>query len=69
MASTGRGDSTATFHALGGAPGEMDVRGRLVYLPEGGRLMITKPIDGNPATVANGATIGIAATSQHHVLA
>lgn len=42
----------ATFTALGGKPGEMDARGRLIYTHEGGRLMITKPIDGNPATVA-----------------
>lgn len=59
----------ATFVALGGEPGELDARGRLIYMHEGGRLMITKPIDGNPATVANGATIGIAAASPHHVLA
>ena len=59
----------ATFVALGGKPGEMDERGRLIYLHEGGRLMITKPIDGKPATVANGATIGIAASSPDHVLA
>jgi catechol 2,3-dioxygenase-like lactoylglutathione lyase family enzyme len=59
----------ATFLSLGGAPGEMDVRGRLNYTHEGGRLMITTPIDGNPATVANGATIGIVAKSQDHVVA
>jgi len=59
----------ATFIALGGAPGEMDARGRLIYGHEGGRLMITKPIDGNPATPANGGTIGIAAASPDHVLA
>lgn len=59
----------ATFAALGGRPGEMDARGRLIYVHEGGRLMITKPIDGKPATVANGATIGIAAASPDHVLA
>ncbi|MGV1761707.1 VOC family protein [Rhizobium sp. A22-96] len=59
----------ATFLALGGKPGEMDARGRLIYVYEGGRLMITKPIDGKPATVANGGTIGIAAASQDHVLA
>ncbi|WP_018900988.1 VOC family protein [Rhizobium sp. 2MFCol3.1] len=58
----------ATFVALGGKPGEMDARGRLIYAHEGGRLMITKPIDGNPATAANGGTIGIAATSPDHVL-
>lgn len=59
----------ATFAALDGNPGEMDARGRLIYLHEGGRLMITKPIDGKPATVANGGTIGIAAASRKHVLA
>ncbi|MBB3569776.1 VOC family protein [Rhizobium sp. BK491] len=59
----------ATFGALGGNPGEMDERGRLVYIHEGGRLMITKPIDGKPATAANGGTIGIAAASPGHVLA
>lgn len=59
----------ATFAALGGEPGEMDVRGRLIYAHNGGRLMITKPIDGNPATAANGGTIGIAAARPDHVLA
>jgi catechol 2,3-dioxygenase-like lactoylglutathione lyase family enzyme len=59
----------ATFAALGGRPGEIDVRGRLTYIHEGGRLTITKPIDGNPATAANGGTIGIAAANSDHVLA
>ncbi|MVA37776.1 VOC family protein [Agrobacterium vitis] len=59
----------ATFTALGGKPGEMDARGRLIYVHEGGRLMVTTPIDGKPATVANGGTIGIAAASPDHVLA
>lgn len=59
----------ATFAALGGRPGEMDARGRLIYAHEGGRLMITMPINGQPATAANGGTIGIAAESRDHVLA
>ncbi|GJD80787.1 VOC family protein [Methylobacterium gregans] len=59
----------ATFAALGGKPGRMDERGRLIYAYAGGRLMITKPIDGNPATAANGGTIGIVAASRDHVLA
>lgn len=59
----------ATFVALGGKAGETDARGRLIYLHEGGRLMITTPIDGNRATAANGGTIGILASSQDHVLA
>ena len=58
----------ATFVALGGQPGEMDARGRLIYTHEGGRLMITKPINGNPATAANGGTISLAAASRDHVL-
>ena len=59
----------ATFMALGGAPGEVDARGRLVYGHGGSRLMITVPIDGKPATVANGGTIGLVASSQEHVKA
>lgn len=59
----------ATFTALGGTPGEKDERGRLIYDHDGGRLMITRPIDGHPATAANGGTIGIAATSADHVRA
>ncbi|GBQ93999.1 VOC family protein [Asaia krungthepensis] len=59
----------ATFAALGGGPGRIDEGGRLIYTHEGGRLMITTPIDGKPATYANGGTIGIAAISADHVLA
>lgn len=59
----------ATFAALGGNAGEMDAGGRLIYLHEGSRLMITKPIDGQPATAANGGTIGILAATPDHVSA
>lgn len=59
----------ATFAALGGNPGEMDARGRLIYVHDGGRLMITTPIDGNPATAANGGTIGLGAADCDHVRA
>jgi catechol 2,3-dioxygenase-like lactoylglutathione lyase family enzyme len=59
----------ATFAALGGQLGEVDARGRVIYAHSGGRLMITAPIDGNPATFANGGTIGIVAPSREHVLA
>ena len=59
----------ATFMALGGKPSERDDRGRLIYDHDGGRLMIIRPIDGHPATVANGGTIGIAAINADHVRA
>ncbi|MEE8631634.1 MULTISPECIES: VOC family protein [Methylobacterium] len=59
----------ATFAALGGGPGATDARGRLIYAHAAGRLMVTTPIDGNPATAANGGTIGLAAASRDQVLA
>lgn len=48
----------ATFQALGGKPGFTDPKGRLIYLYNGGVFMVSKPIDGEPATHANGGTIG-----------
>lgn len=48
----------ALFVAMGGKPGVEDARGRLVYAHNGARFMVTKPIDGKPATNANGGTIG-----------
>ncbi|WP_174299426.1 VOC family protein [Caulobacter sp. S45] len=53
----------ALFAATGGKPGKIDPKGRLVYAKDGGRLMVTKPIDGGSATCANGATIGFAMAS------
>ena len=48
----------ALFTAIGGKPGAEDAKGRLIYAHNGGRLMVTKPIDGKPASAANGGTIG-----------
>ena len=48
----------ALFAAMGSGPGVEDARGRLAYSHNGGRFMVTKPIDGKPATVLNGGTIG-----------
>lgn len=59
----------AIFAALGGEPGEFDARGRLVYVHGGSRLMVTTLIDGNPATVAIGGTIGLVASSREEVKA
>ncbi|TXN76315.1 VOC family protein [Methylobacterium sp. WL18] len=48
----------ALFAASGAGSGDEDARGRLIYTHKGARLMISKPIDGNPASGANGGTIG-----------
>ena len=53
----------ALFATMGGKPGTVDARGRLIYAHRGGRLMLTPPIDGGPATCANGGTIGFTAES------
>jgi catechol 2,3-dioxygenase-like lactoylglutathione lyase family enzyme len=54
----------ATLAVLGAGAGVIDERGRLVYQHDGGRLLITKPLDGQPATHGNGTTIGFLASSQ-----
>lgn len=48
----------ALFGALGGKPAITDDKGRLIYINNGSLFMVTKPINGQPATPANGATIG-----------
>src|SRR5208337_5037097 len=48
----------ALFVAMGGSPATPDARGRLAYSHNGSRFMVTKPIDGKPASHANGGTIG-----------
>ena len=53
----------AVLGALGAGLGVEDAKGRLIYAHAGGRLMLSKPINGEPATPANGSTIGFAATS------
>ena len=53
----------ALFAAIGGKPGTVDPKGRLIYVHNGGRFMLTPPIDGKAATHANGGTIGFAMAS------
>jgi catechol 2,3-dioxygenase-like lactoylglutathione lyase family enzyme len=53
----------ALFGAIGGKPGVEDAKGRLIYAHNGGRLMVSKPIDGKAATHANGGTIGFTVAS------
>ena len=50
----------ALFAATGGKEGRVDPKGRLVYVNNGGILLITKPIDGDTASHGNGSTIGFA---------
>ena len=50
----------ALFGAVGGKPAITDDKGRLVYMHNGGIFIVTPPIDGGPATHANGGTIGFA---------
>lgn len=52
-----------TFAAIGGKPGIVDPKGRLIYLHNGGIFMVSIPIDGEAATFANGGTIGFAMDS------
>lgn len=54
----------AIFTAVGGGPGAEDARGRLVYVHNDGRFLVSKPIDGKPASHANGGTIGFTMANQ-----
>ncbi len=53
----------ALFAAVGGKPGIQDEKGRLVYLHNGSIFLVTKPINGEPATHGNGTTFGFAVDS------
>jgi catechol 2,3-dioxygenase-like lactoylglutathione lyase family enzyme len=53
----------ALFGVVGGKPAAQDAAGRLIYVHDGGLFMVSKPIDGQPATHANGGTIGFSAAS------
>ena len=52
----------AVFGAMGGKPGTEDAKGRLIYAHNGGLFMVSKPIDGNAASSANGGTVGFTMT-------
>ena len=54
----------AVFGAMGAKPGVVDAKGRVIYVHNGGRFMVSPPIDGKPATHANGGTIGFTMASQ-----
>ena len=57
----------ATLGVLSVSPGTSDDKGRIFYRTAAGVFAITKPIDGGPASGANGGTIGFAAGSPEQV--
>jgi catechol 2,3-dioxygenase-like lactoylglutathione lyase family enzyme len=57
----------AVLGTIGAPAGEFDAKGRIVYSHNGGRLIVTAPVDGNAATFANGGTIGFLAASSEMV--
>jgi catechol 2,3-dioxygenase-like lactoylglutathione lyase family enzyme len=59
----------AVFGAVGGKAGVQDAKGRLIYAHNGGLLMVSKPIDGQPASHANGGTIGFTMTGPEQAAA
>ena len=56
----------ALFGAAGGNPAFED-KGRLVYLHNRKMFMVSRPIDGEPATRGNGSTIGFNMMSPEQV--
>jgi catechol 2,3-dioxygenase-like lactoylglutathione lyase family enzyme len=57
----------AIFATLGQKPGVMDERGRCFYMSKTGIFILTAPINGEPATHANGGTIGFAADNPEDI--
>lgn len=57
----------AVLGVLGSKPGWYDEYGRVIYVHNGAAFMLTKPINGEPATQANGGTIGLAGTSSEMI--
>ena len=54
----------AVLGALGAKPAITDAKGRLIYMHNDGVFLVTTPINGQPATHANGGTIGFACDTQ-----
>jgi catechol 2,3-dioxygenase-like lactoylglutathione lyase family enzyme len=59
MVGTNDMDRSRRFYdAVFAKEAHVDDRGRLRYAKDGAVFMVSKPIDGQPATAANGGTIG-----------
>lgn len=59
--------SRAFYDALFEKPGATDDKGRTAWRRNGAVFMISKPIDGQPATNGNGSTIGFAFATPEEV--
>ena len=59
----------AIVGALGYGPGTPDGKGRVWWRSPGGVFAISKPIDGKPASCANGGTVGFKAETPEQLLA
>ena len=59
----------AVLGAIDVPEGKIDAKGRVFYRTPSGTFGISKPIDGNPATHANGGTIGFSCDSPDKVKA
>ena len=57
----------AALGAIGIPPGVTDEKGRIFYRSATGVFAVTKPINGSPASGANGGTIGFAVADPAHV--
>ncbi|HVI89440.1 MAG TPA: VOC family protein [Dongiaceae bacterium] len=57
----------ATLGQLGYGEGQKRAKGDYVYLSDTGIFIVTPPIDGQPATHANGGTIGFTCRSVEEV--
>jgi catechol 2,3-dioxygenase-like lactoylglutathione lyase family enzyme len=53
----------AVLGAIGVPAGNVDDKGRVFYITKTGIFAITKPINGAPASAANGGTVGFAVDS------
>ena len=67
VGSNGLDRSKAFYDGLFGKEGRRDDKGRLSYGRKGAVFMVTSPIDGEPACIGNGCTIGFAFDSPEEV--
>ena len=57
----------AVLGTLGHGKGQRRAKGDYIYLSNGASFIVTRPIDGQPASHANGGTIGFVCESSNQV--